>query len=48
VNAKEEIIRRPKINVQHRTSWNLVSIADFVGDILYIKKRNNGVLYGTV
>jgi hypothetical protein len=48
VNAKEEIIRRPKINVQHRTSWNSVSIADFAEDILYIKKRNDGCLLGTV
>jgi hypothetical protein len=41
VNAKEEIIQRPKISVQHLTSWNSVSIADFVGGILYIKKQNN-------
>ena len=46
MNAKEEIIRQPKISVQHRISWNSVSIADFVGDILYIKKRNDGFLYG--
>jgi hypothetical protein len=40
MNAKEEIILLQKINVQHLTSWNLVSIADFAGNILYIKRPN--------
>jgi hypothetical protein len=40
VNAKEEIIRRQKINGQHLTNWSLVNTVDSAESILCIKRPN--------
>jgi len=41
LNAKDEIIPLRKTNGQHRTSSSLISIVDFAGSILLIKRQNN-------
>jgi hypothetical protein len=47
MNAKEETIRRPKINGQHRTNWNSASIADSAGNTRFIKRQNKWFFSGT-
>ena len=41
LSAKDETIRRQKINAQHLISWSLINTADFVANIPRTGRRNS-------